>query len=193
YYLAVGGDEILASHNSITGSIGIFTGKFNVKGLYDWLGVRKHTFKTHKNGAIFSESEGFTDEEKLLIKEHLTEFYDLFLRRVADNRGTSPEQVKPVAGGRVWSGKDALAKKLVDKHGGLLLALQLVREKAEIDENYYQLQVFPSDAQNLLSLGDPRKLMLPGILREAARLVGKTESIKDEKVLFLMPYDIEVR
>jgi protease-4 len=193
YYLAVGGDEILASHNSITGSIGIFTGKFNVRGLYDWLGVRKHTFKTHKNGAIFSESEGFTDEEKLLIKEHLTEFYDLFLRRVADNRGTSPEQVKPVAGGRVWSGKDALAKKLVDKHGGLLLALQLVREKAGIDENYYQLQVFPSDAQNLLSLGDPRKLMLPGVLREAARLVGRTESIKDEKVLFLMPYDIEVR
>ncbi len=193
YYLAVGGDEILASHNSITGSIGIFTGKFNVRGLYDWLGVRKHTFKTHRNGAIFSESEGFTDEEKLLIKEHLTEFYELFLRRVADNRGTSPEQVKPVAGGRVWSGKDALAKKLVDKHGGLLLALQLVREKADIDENYYQLQVFPSDAQNLLSLGDPRKLVLPGILREAARLIGKTESIKDEKILFLMPYDIEVR
>ena len=193
YYLAVGGDEIFASHNSITGSIGIFTGKFNVKGLYDWLGVRKHTFKTHRNGAIFSESEGFTEEEKLLIKEHLTEFYELFLRRVADNRGTSPEQVKPVAGGRVWSGKDALAKKLVDKHGGLLLALQLVRDKAGIDENYYQLQVFPSEAQNLLSLGDPRKLMLPGILREAARLVGKTESIKDEKVLFLMPYDIEVR
>lgn len=193
YYLAVGGDEILASHSSITGSIGIFTGKFNVKGLYDWLGVRKHTFKTHKNGAVFSESEGFTDEERLLIREQLSEFYELFLRRVADNRGSSPEQIRPVAGGRVWSGKDAIAKKLVDKHGGLLLALQLVRERAEIDENYYQLQVFPSDAQNLLALGDPRKLMLPGILREAARLAGKTEHIKEEKILFLMPYDIEVR
>lgn len=68
-----------------------------------------------------------------------------------------------------------------------------MREKAEIDENYYNLQVYPSEAQNLLSLGDPRKLMLPGLLREAARLVGKTESIKDEKMLFLMPYEIEIR
>lgn len=194
YYLAVGGDEILASSSSITGSIGIFTGKFNVKGLYDWLGVKKHTFKTHRNGALFTEADGFTEEERVLIKEQLTEFYELFLRRVADNRGKSPEQIKPVAGGRIWSGKDALAKKLVDRHGGLLLALQLAREKAGIDENYYQLQVFPSEGQNLLSsLGDPRRLMLPGIVREAARLVGKTENIKDEKVLFLMPYDIEVR
>lgn len=193
YYLAVGGDEILASNNSITGSIGIFTGKFNVKGLYDWLGVRKYTFKTHKNAALYTEADSFSDEERLLIREHLTEFYDLFLKRVGDNRGQSPEAIKPLAGGRVYSGKDAIAKKLIDKQGGLLLALQIVREKAEIDENYYNLQVYPSEAQNLLSLGDPRKLMLPGLLREAARLVGKTESIKDEKMLFLMPYEIEIR
>jgi len=193
YYLAVGGDEILASNNSITGSIGIFTGKFNIKGLYDWLGVRKYTFKTHKNAALYTESDSFSDEERLLIREHLTEFYDLFLKRVGDNRGQSPEAIKPLAGGRVYSGKDAIAKKLIDKQGGLLLALQIVREKADIDENYYNLQVYPSEAQNLLSLGDPRKLMLPGLLREAARLVGKTESIKDEKMLFLMPYEIEIR
>lgn len=193
YYLAVGGDEILASNNSITGSIGIFTGKFNIKGLYDWLGVRKYTFKTHKNAALYTEADNFSDEERLLIREHLTEFYDLFLKRVGDNRGQSAEAIKPLAGGRVYSGKDAIAKKLVDKQGGLLLALQIVREKADIDDNYYNLQVYPSEAQNLLSLGDPRKLMLPGLLREAARLVGKTESIKDEKMLFLMPYEIEIR
>jgi len=193
YYLAVGGDEILASNTTITGSIGIFTGKFNIKGLYDWLGVKKHTFKTHKNTAIYTESDAFTDEERLLIKEHLTEFYDLFLKRVADNRGQTPEAIKPLAGGRVYSGRDAQEKKLVDKTGGLMLALEIIRDKAKIDENYYQVQVFPSDAQNLLSLGDPRKLMLPGLLREAARLIGKTESIKDEKMLFLMPYEIEMK
>ncbi len=193
YYLAVGGDEILASNTSITGSIGIFTGKFNVKGLYDWLGVRKYTFKTHKNAALYSESDNFSDEERLLIREQLTEFYDLFLKRVGDNRGKSAEAIRPLAGGRVYSGKDAIEKKLADRRGGLLLALQIVREKADIDESYYQLHVYPSEAQNLLSLGDPRKLMLPGLLREAARLVGKTESIKDEKMLFLMPYDIEIR
>lgn len=193
YYLAVGGDSILASNNTITGSIGIFTGKFNVKGLYDWLGVRKHTFKTHKNAAIFSESDAFTEEEKLLIREQLSEFYDLFLKRVADNRGQSVDKIRPLAGGRVYSGKDAIERKLADRQGGLMLALELVREKAGIDENYYNLQVFPNDAQNLLSLGDPRKLALPGLLREATRLIGRTESIKDEKMLFLLPYDIEIR
>lgn len=193
YYLAVGGDEILASNTSITGSIGIFTGKFNIKGLYDWLGVKKHIFKTHKNAALYTESDSFTDEEKLLIREQLTEFYDLFLKRVADNRGQSSDTIKPLAGGRVYSGKDAAEKKLVDRRGGLMLALEIVREKAHIDENYFQVQVYPSDAQNLLSLGDPRKLMLPGLIREAARLVGKTDSIKDEKMLFLMPYDIDIK
>ncbi|MBL8033350.1 MAG: signal peptide peptidase SppA [Leptospiraceae bacterium] len=193
YYLAVGGDQILASNTSITGSIGIFTGKFNLKGLYDWLGVRKHTFKTHKNAAIYTESDSFTDEERLLIREQLTEFYDLFLKRVADNRGQSAEKIKPLAGGRVYSGKEAIAKKLADQQGGLILALEIIRQKTGIDENYVQLQVYPSDAQNLLALGDPRKLMLPGILREATRLIGKTESIKDEKMLFLMPYDIELK
>lgn len=193
YYLAVGGDQILANNTSVTGSIGIFTGKFNVKGLYDWLGVKKHTFKTHKNAAIFSETENFTDEERLLIREQLTEFYDLFLKRVADNRGQTSEKIKPLAGGRVYSGKDAIERRLVDQKGGLMLALEIVREKARIDENYYQIQVYPNDAQNLLSLGDPRKLALPGLLREAARLIGKTESIKDEKMLFLMPYDLEIR
>lgn len=193
YYLAVGGDQILASNTSITGSIGIFTGKFNVKGLYDWLGVKKHTFKTHKNAAIYSETENFTDEERLLIREQLSEFYDLFLKRVADNRGQTSEKIKPLAGGRVYSGKDALANRLADKQGGLMLALEIIREKARIDDNYYQVQVYPSDAQNLLSLGDPKKLMLPGLLREAARIIGKTESIRDEKMLFLMPYDLDIR
>lgn len=193
YYLAVGGDQILANHTSVTGSIGIFTGKFNVKGLYDWLGVKKHTFKTHKNTAIFSETENFSDSERLLIREQLTEFYDLFLKRVADNRGQTPEKIKPLAGGRVYSGKDAIENKLADKQGGLMLALELIRDKAQIDENYYQVQVYPSDAQSLLSLGDPKKLMLPGLIREAARLIGKSESIKDEKMLFLMPYDLEIR
>jgi protease IV len=192
YYLAVGGDEILANNTTITGSIGIFTGKFNVKGLYDWLGVRKHTFKTHKNAALYTESDSFSDEEKLLIREHLSEFYDLFLKRVADNRGESIEKIRPLAGGRVYSGSDAIAKKLADRRGGLMLALEIAREKAAIDETYFNVQVFPSDSQNLLSLGDPRKLMLPGLLREAARLVGKTESIRDEKMLFLMPYDIDM-
>lgn len=193
YYLAVGGDQILASNTSITGSIGIFTGKFNIKGLYDWLGVKKHTFKTHKNAALYSESDSFTDDERLLIKEHLTEFYDLFLKRVSDNRGQSAEKIRPLAGGRVYSGKDAMEKKLVDRQGGLMLALEIIREKASIDENYYNIQVYPSDTQNLLSLGDPRKLMLPGLLREATRLIGKTENMKDEKMLFLMPYDIDIK
>ncbi|MBS0619101.1 MAG: signal peptide peptidase SppA [Spirochaetes bacterium] len=193
YYLAVGGDEILANNTTITGSIGIFTGKFSLKGLYDWLGVKKHTLKTHKNTAIFTESDTFTPEERILIREHLGEFYDLFLKRVADNRGMSTDKVRQLAGGRVYSGKDARINKLIDRQGGLMLALQLARDKAQIDPNYCQVQVYPSDAQSLLALGDPRQLVLPSILREAARLAGKSETIKDEKLLFLMPYDIELR
>lgn len=193
YYLAVGGDEILASNTSITGSIGIFTGKINVKGLYDWLGVKKHTFKTHKNATLFSETESFTPEERVLIREQLGEFYELFLRRVADNRGESVEKVKPRAGGRIYSGKDAIQQKLVDKQGGLLLSIEIAREKAGVDENYFNLQVYPSEAKDILALGNPQKLLLPKILREATRLIAKTEDMGEEKMLFLMPYDLTIR
>ncbi|MCS6972490.1 MAG: signal peptide peptidase SppA [Leptospiraceae bacterium] len=193
YYIAVSGDTILASPLSITGSVGIFAGKFNLRGLYDWLGVRKYTFKTHKRAAIFSESEAFTAEERLLIREQLTEFYELFLSRVAENRGTTPEQVRPVAGGRVWSGKDALEKKLADRFGGLLLAIELARERAGLDENYYQLQIYPAESQTLLGLGDPQKLLLPKIVQQAIRLTARTEAIREEKFLFLLPYDIQIQ
>lgn len=193
YYLAVGGDEILANAATITGSIGIFAGKFNVKGLYDWLGVQKHTFKTNKNAALFTETASFTPAERVLLQEELHEFYDLFLRRVAANRGQSKDTIKPLAGGRVWSGKDALSKKLVDKQGGLLLALEIVRQKAGIDSNYYDVAIYPTETQKLISLGDAKDLMLPAILQQAARVITKTENIRNEKMLFLMPYEIELR
>ncbi|HRP68068.1 MAG TPA: signal peptide peptidase SppA [Turneriella sp.] len=193
YYMAVAGDEILASNTTVTGSIGIFTGKINVKGLYDWLGVKKHTFKTHKSSALFSETESFTPEERVLIREQLAEFYDLFLQRVADNRGESIERIRPRAGGRVYSGKDARAQKLVDKQGGLLLALEIVRTKTGIDENYVNVQIYPNEAKDILALGDPKKLLLPSILREATRIITQTETIKNEKMLFLLPYDLTIR
>ena len=193
YYIAVAGDEILASATSITGSIGIFTGKFNLKGLYDWLGIKKHTFKTHKNSAIFSETDSFTDEERVLIKEHLNEFYELFLSRVAMSRGKSSEQIKPLAGGHVYSGTDAISNKLVDKRGGLLLALEIARQNADIDPNYYQVLMLPSEGQNIFSLGDPTQLILPGVVKEASRLIGKSEKIHEEKMLFLMPYELDIR
>lgn len=192
YYIAVGADHILASKNSITGSIGIFSGKFSLKGLYQILGINKAIYKTHPKAAMFTEANEFSPEEKLLIRSQLEEFYDLFLRRVQTSRKIPLSKIKEEAGGKVYTGQYAARKSMVDKNGGLALALELARSKAMIDEDYVEYQIYPRIAGNVLGLGDPKKLVLPAIVHEAAKLVSRSEQMRDDKVIMLMPYEIDI-
>ncbi len=126
---------IIACPNTITGSIGSITGKFNMRGLYDKLGMTYDFVVKGPNALIDSDYRDWTDEEaKIVADNHLEGFQD-WERSIAEHRGLTFEQVDSVAGGRVWTGRQALDRDLVDKLGGLDAAIAAVKEKAEIPES----------------------------------------------------------
>ncbi len=133
YYAAVAGDTIFASPGTITGSIGVFTGKFELSGLLDWLGVGRVTIKRGSRADLGSLDRGFTQEELQAIQEGLQATYDLFVERVAAGRRMSQDQVRRVAQGRVWTGAQAKAAGLVDRLGGLWDAILEAKSRAGLE------------------------------------------------------------
>ena len=194
YYLAVGADEIIANNTSITGSIGVFAGKFSLKGLYQLLGINKKIYTTHSKGVLFSETDKFSEAERKLLQEHLSEFYDLFLTRVQRSRTKlSREEIHANAQGRVYTGDYAKRKKMVDAIGGLNLALHMAAEKKGIDLENTDILVYPNEENNLFSIGSPTKLALPYAVKQSLKLLSKSEKFRNDQVFFMMPYELEVK
>jgi protease-4 len=135
YYIAMPGDAIVAQPATITGSIGVFSGKFTLRGLYDKLGLKKEIVERGRNGAFFSEYRPWSAEERAKMRSLMVSFYDGFVSKAAKGRGKSYEDIDRVAQGRVWTGADALAVGLVDRLGGLETALALAREKANLGKD----------------------------------------------------------
>lgn len=127
YYIASPGSYIYANPLSITGSIGIFYGKMDFAQLLGKIGVNIETLRTEEHADAQSPFRPFTDEEREVLKDKIQQFYGLFLRRVADGRGLSRQEIDAVGRGRVWTGRQAKEHKLVDALGGLRQALAKAR------------------------------------------------------------------
>jgi protease-4 len=84
YYLACAGDAVVASPATITGSIGVFGGKFNVLGLYQKLGLNVETVKRGRHADMWSPYRDFDEEERALYQHNLEEFYRVFVSRVSE-------------------------------------------------------------------------------------------------------------
>ncbi|MDI3284779.1 signal peptide peptidase SppA [Polyangium sp. 15x6] len=149
YYASVAGGPIYANRATITGSIGIFYGKVDLVGLLGKLGVGLEQFRTAPRADAESLYRPFTEEERAELGVKVKQFYDLFIARVAEGRKMKPEDVDAVARGRVWTGQQALERKLVDHIGGLREALDDVRERADLPHDA-PLVEFPEDDDNLL-------------------------------------------
>ncbi|HSD67004.1 MAG TPA: signal peptide peptidase SppA, partial [Vicinamibacteria bacterium] len=144
YYIAMGADAIVAEPGTITGSIGVFSGKFSLRGLYGKLGISQETVQRGKNAALFSDWAPWTDEERAKVRNLNEAFYRTFVSKAAEGRKRTPEEIEAVAQGRVWTGEEALAAGLVDALGGLDAAVRLAREKARIPRGEdVQLVVMP--------------------------------------------------
>ncbi|MEX2484825.1 MAG: signal peptide peptidase SppA [Brumimicrobium sp.] len=141
YYVAAPADRIFAQSTTITGSIGVF-GVIPYTGamLENKLGLTFDRVTTNPH-AVLSTNQKLTDKEYALIQEEVDFIYDEFLERVADGRNMSKDQVNAIARGRVWTGKDAVSKGLVDEIGGLQDAIDYAAEQASIEEPL--VQYFP--------------------------------------------------
>jgi len=129
YFLAAGCDLIYAEPMTVTGSIGIFYGKFDVTGLMEKLGVTSDTYKRGKRADMESMYRPYTDEERAVLLEKLEYLYGRFVGAVAEGRGMNKVAVDNVGRGRVWSGDQANPIGLVDRLGGMGDALDEVKRQ----------------------------------------------------------------
>lgn len=135
YFVAAGCDLIFAEPMTITGSIGIFTGKLDISGLARKLGVGTDTWKRGRHADVESLFRPYTDEERALLQDKLRYQYGRFVGAVAEGRNLSKDAVDAVGRGHVWSGAQALPIKLVDRFGGLADALDEARRRIGLAEN----------------------------------------------------------
>jgi protease IV len=141
YYIACMADTIVAQPNTITGSIGIFGLIPNIDGLNKKLGLSYDGVKTNKLSDAISINRAFRPEERDLMQAYVNRGYELFVKRCADGRGMSVEQIKAVAEGRVWTGGDAQKLGLVDVLGGLSDAVAIAIEKSGLEK--YRVVEYP--------------------------------------------------
>ncbi|MBP1638223.1 MAG: signal peptide peptidase [Bacteroidetes bacterium] len=141
YYISCMADSIVAQPNTLTGSIGIFGVIPNIKGLNDKLGITYDGVKTNKMSDAISLNRAFTPEERNMMQNYVNRGYEIFVKRCADGRKKTPDQIKAIAEGRVWTGEDAKKIGLVDKIGGLNDAIVMAVKKAKLTE--YQIKTYP--------------------------------------------------
>jgi len=137
YYIAAGADAIVSHPKTLTGSIGVFSMLPNVTELFeDKMGIHFDTIKTSPHAVSLTPFFDFSKEEAEVLQDWTDNLYQKFLKRVADGRGMSVDEVHEVAQGRVWTGASAMEKGLVDELGGLERAIELAVEKAELADDY---------------------------------------------------------
>jgi protease IV len=135
YYVSMGADAIVANPGTITGSIGVITGKLVARDLKDRLGVGSDAVRTNANADAWSINAPFTPEQHAQVEAEADLFYTDFVQRVADGRHLSVEAVEAVARGRVWTGADAFEHGLVDELGGLRTAIRRAKVLAGLDQD----------------------------------------------------------
>jgi protease-4 len=127
-------NPIVACPNTITGSIGSITGKFNMREFYNKIGITYDFVTRGPHALIYSDYRDFTPEEMEIVAEGHWESYNRWVEDIAEHRGLTFEEVDSVGRGRVWTGRQAIERKLIDKLGGLDTAIDILKEKAEIPE-----------------------------------------------------------
>ena len=132
YYVATAASPIVAQPGTLTGSIGIYTGKFVVGGTLEKLGAQIDGVSTGRFADMNSPVRPYDEEERAKIVHDMQVFYDGFLTRVADARKLPRERVEEIAQGRVWTGRQAKELGLVDELGGLDRAVALAKQAAKI-------------------------------------------------------------
>ncbi len=141
YYIACGADKIYAEPTTITGSIGVFGVLPNFNKLSKKIGINAERVATNKS-PYYSPFQPISEELKGVMKEGIENIYTTFVNRVAEGRKMTFEQVDAIAQGRVWSGKEALDKGLVDELGGLEDAIVCAAELAGVEK--YKTRNYPS-------------------------------------------------
>lgn len=196
YFAAAYCDRIFADSMTITGSIGIFNGSFDISALLQKIGLSWTTYKRGENADLGSMYRQMSDGERKFMKQKLHYYYGRFIAAVAEGRGMTTEQVDNVGRGHVWTGKQGLRISLVDQLGGLVDAIDYAKAAAGFKEGERaQLVQLPKRSQSLLSkvLSGPlgsevtNATSVDGTTKAYLQLLGFLPGTMGETLLHVIP------
>ncbi|MEW6143742.1 MAG: signal peptide peptidase SppA [Thermodesulfobacteriota bacterium] len=190
YLIALGAGKIVADPATLTGSIGIVYGKFELGELYRKLGVKRELIPLGKKSLMFSASRDFSEDEEQKLDELMKFYYGEFVRMVSESRGLDAARAEKAAKGRVWTGAQAKELGLVDELGGFWDAVNIAGREAGLPEDKIPRLRFysPQRGIRLSSLfGDAGYSEFLRVLIENAPLPGC------EGCLPVMPFRISVK
>lgn len=144
YWIAMNADHIVADPGTLTGSIGVISGKFVVDGLLQKLGVHFDTLSTSENAGMWSIAKEFSPMQRERVNAMLDQTYHVFVSNVSAARKIPMEKMPDIAKGRVWTGEQAVKVGLVDELGGVDVALGSLRKKLKLtNDESISLEPFP--------------------------------------------------
>ncbi|HVX10870.1 MAG TPA: signal peptide peptidase SppA [Pirellulales bacterium] len=142
YYVACGADTIYADESTITGSIGVVGGKLATNDLWKKVGVKWKGYQRGTNASILSSMQVFTPEQRQRMQAWMDEIYGVFKGHVTEARGDKLKKpIDELAGGRVYTGRQALELGLVDRIGTLDDAIKFIAGQAQLKE--YEVRTVP--------------------------------------------------
>ncbi len=211
YYVSCAADTIFADEATITGSIGVVSGKLALAGLYDKLGVTFKASRRGQNSGMLASGDAFTPSERLKMQSWMDEVYGVFKGHVTTIRGGRLKKpIDDLAGGRVYTGKQALELGLVDKLGTLHDAVKFAADAAKLTD--YDVRVVPhpktflerlldessDDDRTDLNIAAPPSFLLnqampflkaldPSRAETVRSTLGRLELLHREGVILMMP------
>ncbi|MEG2095658.1 MAG: signal peptide peptidase SppA [Alistipes sp.] len=205
YYIACPADVIIADRTTLTGSIGVF-GAFPIVGdlMRDKLGITFDGVKSNTSADMGSSVMGLgvirplNAAERIFIMKSIDKVYATFTGNVAAGRNLPIEKVLEIAGGRVWSGTDALNIGLIDSYGGLGTAISIAADKAGLGDKYFVKEITekPEGIAAIFSMINAQ-VKAEFALDELGLMLKPyqkaQEMMKQQGVLMYCPYDIDVR
>lgn len=155
YYVTCGAETIFADSGTITASIGVIGGKIVTTGMWDKLGINWEPVKRGEMAALLSSAERFSDAERAKIRHYMETIYEIFKKHVVVARGDRlAKPIDEIAGGRVFTGAQALELGLIDKIGGLEEAIKFAAQRAGLGQ--YEIRVIP-EPRTIFDLFMPQK------------------------------------
>ena len=144
YYISMGAGHLVSQPSTITGSIGVIFGKFDLSNLYQWMGISVDQVKNYPHADIFSPSRSLGSEQRKQVEDWIADLYQKFVTKAADSRQMDFQDLEEKARGRIYTGAQAKALGLVDSLGGFDVAIQELKRAMSLDEDVpLDLHLYP--------------------------------------------------
>ena len=209
YYISMGADRIYAEPTTVTGSIGVVSGKMALKGMFSKLGISSDLVARGENSGMFSAMRKFSPSERDAMIAMMDDCYEQFTAKAAEGRGVSQDRIKELGGGKVYTGRQAEQLGLVDELGDLKAAIDGAKQLAGIEaQEEVRIQTYPeavdffesifgnTDAEKEVRVSLGEVLSLGGAapeLEEAIRAAATVRRVfAREPVALLMPFALRI-